>query len=174
MKAMLVTFVTFFILSISNFLSAEEGQKIFLLRHAEKEINVDSDPSLTVVGRQRAEKLVGIFQSVNISAIFSTEYKRTLQTATPLAEALGLEIRRYDPRALDKFAEQLQQETGNLLVIGHSNTTPQLSELLGGKSFGQIDDSEYNVLYRLQISGTSITTDLLDMRTFSGKDRVEK
>ena len=73
---------------------------------------------------------------------------RTRSTAAPLAEALGLKVRLYDPRDLEAFARRLKEEGGRHLVVGHSNTTPELVGLLGGEPGTAIDEAvEYGRLY---------------------------
>lgn len=133
---------------------------IYLVRHAEKQIDVGDDPSLTDVGKDRALNLVGVLGSKNISAIYSTNYQRTMETAKPLSTALGIQIKFYDPDALESFAEQLQGTSGNALVVGHSNTTPMLSWLLGGEAYGDIEESEYDRLYQLDLSNDGVITQL--------------
>ena len=123
---------------------------IYLVRHAEKQAG--PDPALTPIGEQRAENYAEWLGACEIQHVFSTETQRTTQTATPLAEKLKLEVQSYDPQQLDKFAEQLKSVEGNVFVVGHSNTTPQLVELLGGDAGEPIDESsEFDRVYQLVI-----------------------
>jgi 2,3-bisphosphoglycerate-dependent phosphoglycerate mutase len=77
--------------------------------------------------------------------VYSNDYSRTLETATPLADLKNLEIQSYDPRNLAGFAIKLKTQD-HVLVEGHSNTTPELLDLMGGASVS-IEESEYGVLY---------------------------
>jgi len=79
----------------------------------------------------------------------------------PLAVVLGIEIKQYNPRALADFAKQLMTEKDNVLVVGHSNRTPELTVLLGGDAYGGMDESVYDRLYLLQLSDGKVTTTLL-------------
>lgn len=163
MKLLLVTFATILLLGGSQNLRAEADQKIFLLRHAEKQKTADSDPPLTAEGKKRAAHLVELFKSSSIKHIYSSDYQRTMETAKPLAESLGLVIQQYDAARLEEFASQLKQTSGNIVVVGHSNTTPKLSELLGGQSHGQMDEAEYDLYYLLEMNNSKVSTRLIKM-----------
>ena len=62
---------------------------------------------------------------------------------------MGIPVESYDPRLLKEFAEKLKKENGNILIVGHSNTTPALTYLLSGAPVDSIDDSEYENLYEV-------------------------
>ena len=126
--------------------------KVFLVRHAEK-VDQSRDPDLSEAGYKRAESLADVLRSSGIEHVYSSDYIRTRKTATPTAEMLGLEVRLYDPRNLPEFAEQLKEEGGIHLVVGHSNTTPALTELLGGEPGEPIEEkSEYDRFYVVTIT----------------------
>ena len=129
-------------------LMAADANIIYLTRHAEK-LTLGSDPSLSDAGKLRANNIASMLQKANIHAIYSTSYNRTLETATPLSELISVGIQAYDPFDLAGFATDLQTLTGNTLVVGHSNTTPELVSLLGGDAGTAIDESEYDRLYQL-------------------------
>ena len=141
--------------------SIKKEREIYLVRHAEKLVTTDKNPELTKAGVIRAKQLAEFLVDKNISKIFSTDYKRTIQTAAPLAKQLNLKIHSYDPRQLKTFSEAALKESGNLLIVGHSNTTPMLVHLLGGNAHGAIDESEYDRLYKLTTSNDKIATELL-------------
>ena len=107
---------------------------VFLVRHAEKGTDDPRDPSLTDAGKRRAGELARLLSAAKVTHLFSSDYRRTLQTVAPLAEATELEVERYDARALPRLAERLKQlEPGSVAVVaGHSNTTPDLYTALGG------------------------------------------
>lgn len=133
---------------------------IFLVRHAEKQADSSKDPALTQQGEIRADNIANQLTDKGIIAIYSSDYKRTQQTAAPLAKRLNLNVIIYDPRELSAFAEMIKSQSGNILIVGHSNTTPHLSQLLGGNSFGKIKDNEYDRLYQLVVDGDEVKTNL--------------
>ena len=131
----------------------------FLVRHAEKLLDAGADPSLSAAGTTRAEALADVLGDAGISRIFSSDYRRTRATAKPLAERLALEIEPYDPRQLRTFADRLLGMNGRVLIVGHSNTTPLLAELLGGEGGPPIEEkSEYDRLYIIVVDATTTTT----------------
>lgn len=119
---------------------------IWLMRHAEKQSG--ANPSLTAAGQQRAQRIAELIAPSKPTAIFSTAYARTEQTAGPLAALTQLPVQHYDPSQLDAFAQQLKQLPGTIVVVGHSNTTPQLLQLLSGIE-RQLDEQTFDVLYHL-------------------------
>lgn len=122
---------------------------IYLVRHAEKQ--ADSDPELTVYGHSRAAELAEIMKEVSIAKVYSTDTRRTRQTAQPTAEQKDLGVEIYDPRAFRQFADALKAEFlaggKSILVVGHSNTTPYLAALLTGDSFPELREDQYDHLY---------------------------
>ncbi|MEM9599971.1 MAG: phosphoglycerate mutase family protein [Pseudomonadota bacterium] len=123
-----------------------EPLKVFLVRHAEKQAG--NDPALTEAGTERAEALADLLRDAGIMQIHSSDYRRTRDTAAPLADRLGLSVALYDPRDLPGMADVLRTRSGTHLVVGHSNTTPPLVELLGGDGGEPIvEATEYDRLY---------------------------
>ncbi|MDJ0654990.1 MAG: phosphoglycerate mutase family protein [Xanthomonadales bacterium] len=133
---------------------------VYLVRHAEKQAG--NDPSLTEAGRERARNLALLLKDADIRHIFSTSYRRTMETAQPLAEALQLEVQSYDPADLTGFARRLRRLNGAALVVGHSNTTPELVQFLGGEA-ENMEDWEYTRVYRIQLEAGSTHTLLLHL-----------
>ena len=135
-----------------RFETDQKPLKVFLVRHAEK-VDQSRDPDLSEAGYRRAATLADMLRSANIEHVHSSDYMRTRKTAAPIAELFGLEVRLYDPRTLPSFAEQLKEEGGIHLVVGHSNTTPALTELLGGEPGEPIEEKkEYDRLYIVTIT----------------------
>lgn len=123
---------------------------VVLVRHAERDGPSASDPGLTAVGAERAGELARLLSGAGITRIHVSDTRRARETARPLAEALGVEMELYDPRRLGDMALLLRAAPGRHLVVGHSNTTDELSELLGGTSYGPIvEEWEYDRLYFL-------------------------
>ena len=121
---------------------------VFLVRHAEK-VDDSKDPALTAAGKERSSTLATVLQDSKIQYVHSTNYVRTKTTAAPIAEKLALKINIYDTNEMPGFAQRLKEQGGRHLIVGHSNTTPKLVQLLGGKPGSIINDSEYDRLYIL-------------------------
>lgn len=132
---------------------ANADSTFYLVRHAEKQIDGTKNPHLTEQGHQRAQYLAQQLSLAKITKIYSTDYHRTQETAKPLSELLGISVEPYDPRKLEEFAESVKAETGNILIVGHSNTTPQLTALLSGEEVDEMDESEYEDLYQVVLIG---------------------
>jgi broad specificity phosphatase PhoE len=128
-------------------LAAAEPSAIYLVRHGEKVPG--PDPVLTPQGLQRARNIAAILHRAGITAIFSTPTLRTKQTAAPLAQQTGLTVQLYDPLAPLALVEQVRSLTGAVVVIGHSNTLPELVRLFGGAPGTEIGDDEFDRLYQL-------------------------
>ncbi len=125
-----------------------EPSAIYLVRHGEK-MSENGDPDLSPKGRARAEHVGILLHRVGITSIFHTPTKRTLQTAEPLAQKTGLTVQVYDPRNPKALVEKVKALTGAVLVVGHSNTLPELVRLFGGAPGADIGDNEYDRLYQL-------------------------
>lgn len=122
---------------------------VYLVRHAEKADDDPRDPTLTEGGLARARALVRALADVPLTAVHSTDYRRTRETAGPVAEDHGLEVRLYTPGGPEwmDFVEMLRSTPGHHLVVGHSNTTPALVRQLGGDPVSAISEMEYDRLY---------------------------
>jgi len=138
-----------------------EPSAIYLVRHGEKAA-VGQDPDLTAQGQARAQAIATILHKTGITQIFSTPTNRTRQTAQPLAQRLGVEVQLYDPRAPKALVEKVKALSGPVLVVGHSNTLPELVRLFGGAPGSDIGDDEYDRLYQLTpAAGGAVRTVLL-------------
>lgn len=121
--------------------AARPAITIFLVRHAEKAVDGSSDPGLLRAGEERAEALAHALGAARVTHLYSTDYRRTVETLTPLAARTGLAVARYDPSALPRLVDELRGlEPGSVAVVaGHSNTTPVLYEALGGRNAADLD-----------------------------------
>lgn len=148
---LIVVFLTLIIPYSANAQEPDEIFTIYLVRHAEKEVSAENpkDPSLTPCGEKRAESLATFFEVIDLDEVYSTEYLRTKNTAQPVAQKKEKEIQYYDPKKLDDFAKLLIKNKQDVLVVGHSNTTPVLAGLLVGEELGSFDESIYNRIYQV-------------------------
>lgn len=134
---------------------------IVVVRHAEKAATEGTDPSLSEAGVKRAQELVRVAEDAGVSAIYTTQYKRSKETSKPLADTLkipvfSLEINKENsiayPTTLAK--EVLAKHAGRtVMVIGHSNTVPLIVEAFGGKRPSAIDDAtEFDRMFIVIVS----------------------
>ncbi len=141
--------------------AAQPDLVVFLVRHAEK-TNAGKDPELSPAGLERVGTLVGALRDAELDAVHSSDYVRTRDTATPVADAHDLKVELYNPRELPALVARLRKRGGRHLVVGHSNTTHTMAELLGGKPGSPIDDkSEYDRLYILTVSDDGSSTTVM-------------
>ena len=144
---------------------APEESVFFLVRHAEK-ADQSEDPPLTEWGHARARNLARLLKDAGVGAIHSSDFVRTRDTAAPLATSLGLEVALYDPNDLPGLVQTLTGSAGRVLVVGHSNTTPELAGLRGGEPGSPIPEDEYDRLYVLtRRPGIGTTTVVLRLET---------
>ena len=134
------------LLFVANLSAAPET--IFLFRHSEK--LTGSDPHLSEAGNNRAKQLLNLFSGEKPNAIYSTAYNRTIETATPLAEHFGLRIKTYDPRDLAEFKQTVMAESGVVVIVGHSNTTPELAALIAQVAVEKMPETEFDRYFMLQ------------------------
>lgn len=136
---------------------------IFLARHAEKaDSGADpKNPDLSDVGRARAESLGRMLRDAGVVAIFATEFTRTQQTAEEVRRATGAPITVVPAKDTAELIEKLKAVDGNALVIGHSNTLPEIIKALGAEKPVTIADSEYDNLF---IWNRSAPRDLIRLR----------
>ncbi|HRG79877.1 MAG TPA: phosphoglycerate mutase family protein [Cyclobacteriaceae bacterium] len=140
----------FLFLVLLTFSIAEAQPTTFILvRHAEKGNDGTKDPDLTDAGSQRAQVLANMLNKTQVDAIYSTAYKRTRNTVTPLATAKGLSVLPYEAFKTDEIDQILKKHTGGTVVIaGHSNNIPWIANYLTGKeTYKDFADGDYdNVL----------------------------
>lgn len=122
----------------------------YFIRHAEKDtVNPDNeDPDLTAVGIERAQKWAEVFKDVEFDLIFSSNYKRTLNTAKPIAKSQNREIDIFNTEKLND--EDFQQKTNGktVLVVGHSNLNPEfVNYIIQEEKYEDLDEMEYGSLF---------------------------
>lgn len=137
------------ILSISAGFSQQRSTTVILVRHAEKAFDESGDPDLTEAGKKRAMELVRVLKDQRVDAIYTTPFKRTLQTIEPLAADKDITIEEYNPFKLEETMEVIRTSTGRVLVFsGHSNTVPvMLNQMLGADNYKMLDEKTYDNLF---------------------------
>jgi phosphohistidine phosphatase SixA len=130
---------------------------ILLVRHAERADSGSggrsSDPSLSAAGRARALRLAEVLKDTKLTAVFATEFKRTQQTAAPTAKAQHLTVTTMPADQTATLVNKLKAATGTVLVVGHSNSVPEVMTALGVTPPVTIADGEFDNLF-IVITGT--------------------
>jgi broad specificity phosphatase PhoE len=135
--------------------SAERPTLVLLVRHAEKAAAPAGDPPLTEQGTARAKALQAALADAGVRHVIATSFRRTVDTARPLAEALGL-TPEIVPVAggdhLKAVADAVRRHAGEVvLVVGHSNTIPGIIGALGGPRLPDLCDAEHANLFVLAL-----------------------
>lgn len=132
-----------------------EGTIVILIRHAERLATPGDDPHLSTAGKARARLLIHVLGGANISAIYTSEFIRTIETAKPLANALGLSpIQATDGEDI-KNDILLNHARETVLVVGHTDTVPEVIRLLGDNSGHEIGDEEFDNMFVATVLGES-------------------
>lgn len=129
--------------------AAGEPELVILVRHAEKAALPLSDPGLSDAGRARARALADALADAGIGAIFTTQLRRTRETAAVLAERSGV-----TPIAIESgpgaseahvaaVVAAVRDQRGRVLVVGHSNSVSRIATALGAGSLPDLCDSSY-------------------------------
>jgi phosphohistidine phosphatase SixA len=139
----------------------EEPTVVYVVRHAERAEDGTDDPPISASGTERSLLLADMLRDAKLTQIHTTDYRRTRMTGAPTADAAGLAMAGYDPRDLEGFAARLKATPGRHLVLGHSNTTPELVTALGGNAGGTIDEMEFDRLYILTLTERGTSTVLI-------------
>jgi len=164
-KIFAITFVLLTILtSCTKNIQSSETSTYYFIRHAEKDrSDVSNDnPHLIEKGKQRAEHWNDVFKNINFDAVYSTNYHRTLETAIPTSVKNNVEITIYDFKNLDidKYLDDTKGKS--VLVVGHSNTTPEfVNNLIGKEKYKDINDSNNANLFIVTVCGDIISDTLL-------------
>ena len=144
-----------------TYVSEKENTSVYyFIRHAEKDRSdsTNKNPSLTLQGLERANKWALFFKDKNIAAVYSTNYKRTQQTALPIAKEQNLEIISYTAKELISEKFIADNKGKNIVIVGHSNTTPELvNSLLGEKKYEDIADRENNNVFIVTLKKNKTT-----------------
>jgi broad specificity phosphatase PhoE len=145
-------------IGLAWFFESQATTTIIFVRHAEQTSHDEADPSLSEAGRRRVaeltRQLVDADVVAGIDAIYSTELKRATETVQPLAERLDLPINIYDGADTETVLEDiLKAHKGKIiLVVGHSNTVPELIANLGAsKKVPPIERDEFDNIYIISI-----------------------
>ena len=128
---------------------------VILIRHGERQNprGANPDPRLNTAGKARAKKLIHVAGQSGIKAIYNSHFARSRETAQPLAAHLGL-----SPIVMDEppqiRSDILSNHIGQtVMVVGHSDTVPDLINRLGAGSVSAIDENEFDNLFIVKVFG---------------------
>lgn len=147
-------------IGLAWFFESQATTTVIFVRHAEKAAEPADNPGLTEAGKRRAAELArqlvdaDVVPGLGVDAVFSTPYRRTEETAKPVADALGLTINSYDAADTELFIEELVKDYKGkiILVVGHSNTVPAMIGNMGAsKKVPPIAEGEYDNIYLVSI-----------------------
>lgn len=136
------------------------GPSYYVMRHLQTPPDV-KDPDLTAEGEKYAQDLIGWFAGDPPSVIYVSTFKRTQQTAAPLAKALGITPKIYDPADTPALVRMVKAETGTILIVGHSNTVPDIVAELGGARPGPIALDQFGDIWHITaVNGNTLHLNL--------------
>jgi broad specificity phosphatase PhoE len=142
MKALALFLLLFVSVSI-----ASAQPVVVIVRHAEKAADGGTDPDLSSAGRTRADALARILKDSGITGIFTSEFKRTQETAAATATSAHLTPTVVAAKDTAALVAKLHQLKGNALVVGHGDTIPNLVKALGINAPVNIPDADYSELF---------------------------
>ena len=119
---------------------------VVIVRHAEKASNGGNDPDLTSAGHYRADALARILKDADITAIFTSEFKRTQETAPPTVTSTHVTPTVVAAKDTAALVGKLHQLNGNALVVAHGDTIPNIIKALGVNTTINIPDVDYSEL----------------------------
>ena len=133
---------------------------VILVRHAERMDAPREDPPLTTEGVARSQKLASLLASANIKAIYTSQFLRTKLTAEPLSKQTGvavtpltLQVKQSNPRevseqSIRQIVDKIMERPGETaLVVGHSNSVPDVIRMLGGDTVPTVDEKWFDDLF---------------------------
>lgn len=138
----------------ANAQSIDNNTQVIIVRHAEKEAVNNADPDLSSKGKMRAERIASLLTDVKIDQLYTTRYKRTEQTLAPLAASKHLTAEHYNPAEMQQLAAHIINTKGKTIVIaGHSNTVPQLvNMLLKKEQYTNLPEDEFGKMWVLTLN----------------------
>lgn len=149
---MLNVLILALLLSQAAFVMAEPTQ-VIVVRHAERASEPQDDPALSTEGLARAELLAEMLRVANVSAIITTPYRRTNETAAPLSKRLGitpiaLTIRRGElPAHISEVVAEVRKASGAVLVVGHSNTVADIVAALSSSQPVKLCETTFSNIF---------------------------
>lgn len=129
---------------------------VYLIRHAEKDRTdlENPDPELNQKGLGRAMHWAEIFNDIALDLVYSTDFERTSMTAAPVSIKKDIPTEYYDPKSIDIQDFKRKILGKQVLVVGHSNTIPEMvNSLLGDTIYTQMEDTDNGSLFIVNLVG---------------------
>jgi imidazolonepropionase-like amidohydrolase/phosphohistidine phosphatase SixA len=120
---------------------------IYVMRHLDK--GEGQDPPLSEAGTRNAQRLAAWFTADPPAAIYVSATRRAQETAAPLAARVRVTAKTYNPSDTPALIERVRAERGNVLIVGHSNTVPDIIERLGGARPEPIGEERYGDIWHM-------------------------
>jgi phosphohistidine phosphatase SixA len=135
--------------------AARAETTVFVVRHAEK-VDSSEDPDLDATGRERARLLRDMLRDVPVDSIYSSKYRRALQTVMPTAERQGRTPIIHTTEGIATITAALRASAADsvdryVLAAGHSNTVIHWLNGLGIESVTELLDHEWDNLFIVTI-----------------------
>ena len=128
----------------------------YVLRHLNTPAG-ERDPDLLPEGLRAAEALESWFRSRQVlRAIYVSDYRRTRQTAAPLAARLRLTPIVYDPADTPALVARVRAGPLPALIVGHSNTVSDIVEQLGGTRPGPLVHEDFGDMWLIGPDGATV------------------
>ncbi len=157
-RAVVIVIYTAIAVGLAWFFESQATTTVIFVRHAEKAATPADNPGLSPAGQRRVaelrRQLVDADVVAGVDAVYATPFRRTEETARPIAEALDLPVHPYDAEDTEAIMEYIvKAHKGKIiLVVGHSNTLPALIGNMGAsKKVPPIADDEYDNIYIVSI-----------------------
>jgi broad specificity phosphatase PhoE len=145
MRSLLALFLALILAGGTISQPALAADTVFVMRHLQKADG--ADPPLSAEGAANAQLLAGMLAKSGIKAIFATPTRRAIETAQPLAAKLAIPVTSYDPANPAELVSKVAAISGAVLIVGHSNTVPDLIARFGGKQLVSLSDQDYGTLF---------------------------
>ena len=125
---------------------------LFLVRHAD--VGTGQDPHLTPAGKKRALELRHVLGAVGIVEIITTELQRTRETAQPLATLRGLTPTVIAAGPVGPLVQHINSGAPGrrILVVGHSDTVPEIVVAFGGAPVPPIPATQFDRLFVVTVT----------------------
>jgi len=121
---------------------------IYVMRHLNTPAGA-TNPDLTPEGQATAQAFAAWFAKDPPGTIYVSSTKRAQQTAAPTAVRYAVTPKVYDPADSDALVASVLRETGTVLVVGHSNTVPDIVEKLGGQRPAPLVHEDFGDVWRV-------------------------